>query len=191
MFLFVTLWSVLLCVQPASSLAANSKDNNNQKVSGSYQRYGDISFRFSAGPKLFQMSTASGELLSSTIGERTFSLYFNPEYSYYFGEKFSIFANIPFVVDVDLLVGTTVGFGVGVGLRYHIIPYLYIDLETNISFVRESFFRLEFGGLALGLGFSIPLSSQVRLLLIGQVPFNFIDGFVLSVRGFLGFESFF
>lgn len=155
------------------------------------QRRGDISFRFSAGPQLYQFSTASGELLSTAIGERSFSLYFFPEYSYYFLEKFAFFGIIPFVVDVDLLVGTKFGFGISAGVRYFFIPLVYADVQMTISFMRRSTLLLEFGGFAVGLGVSIPLAQQARLLVIAQAPFNFIDGFVLSVRTYLGFEVYF
>lgn len=155
------------------------------------QHRGDISFRFSVGPQLYQFSTASGELLSTAIGERSFSLYFFPEYSYYFLEKLAFFGSLPFVVDVDLLVGTKVGFGLSAGVRYFVVPWVYVDVQMTINFMRRSTLLLEFGGFALGLGFSIPLTQQARLLVIGQAPFNFIDGFVLSLRAYMGFEIYF
>lgn len=175
----------------STAWAAKSKKKQDTQISAKYQRYGDISFRFTAGTQVYELSSLSGELLSTTIGERTFSLFLVPEYSYYFGEKWSLFASIPVIIDVDLLVGTTGGFAVNAGLRYHLIQYLYLDLQASLSFVRKGLFRIEFGGLAMSLGFSFPLGSQVRLLIVGQTPFNFIDGFVMSVRTYMGIEAFF
>ncbi len=184
-------WSMLALLASAPAWAEKSKKNQTPQVLAKYQRYGDISFRFTAGTQVYELSSLSGEFLSTTIGERTFSLFLVPEYSYYFGEKWSLFASIPVIIDVDLLVGTTGGFAVNAGLRYHIIQYLFLDLQASLSFVRKGLFRIEFGGLAMSLGLSFPLGSQVRLLVVGQAPFNFIDGFVMSVRTYLGIEAFF
>ena len=170
--------------------AAKSKKAVKQELRRD-QRRGDISFRFSAGPQIYQMSTASGELLSSTIGERAFALTLIPEYTYHFLKSTSFFVSLPLEIDVDLVVGTTVGFGIGVGIRQYFSSYFFMDAQLSISFIRRSLGRLEFGGFALGVGVSIPMGERFRLLVIGQAPFNFIDGFLLSIRGYLGLETFF
>ena len=189
-------WMLLLSIsfQGQVQAASSGKKQVKNKVRRD-QRQGDISLRFSAGPQLYQMSTASGELLSSTIGERAFAITLLPEYSYYFLQNTSLFISVPLEIDVDLVVGATVGLGLGVGIRHHFRSFLFFDGQILLSFIRRSLLRLEFGGFAVGVGLSIPLGERFRLLVIGQVPFNFIDGFrflfLLSVRGYLGFETFF
>ena len=155
------------------------------------QRRGDISFRFSVGPQIYQMTTASGELLSTTIGERAFSLNLIPEYTYHFLDRTSFFVSLPLEIDVDIVVGATVGLGLGVGLRQHLTSFFFLDAQILLSFIRRSLFRLEFGGFAIGLGLSIPMGERFRLLVTAQTPFNFVDGFFLSIQGYLGFETFF
>jgi len=161
------------------------------KANAALHTIGDLSFRVDAGLDLFRLSLASGELITETIGTRSYRLNLNVEYGYFFRNSTVFYAALPFAFDIDPIVGTFFFLDIAIGVRQYFGRFLFVDLSVRASFFSFSRLLFDFGGFVLGTGAAIPVSPQVRLLVIVRAPFNFFGGFRFRLLAQIGAEVLF
>lgn len=189
-FFFILILPLTLCLlfqgEPlARSASKRSRSSKSKAV------IGDIAFRFDAGVELFRLSMASGEPISEAIAERAVRLRLNFEYGYFMSNSLALFIALPIEFNIDPTVGTSLDIDLGLGFRTFLGGWFYIDGRALISFVSRSRFVFVLGGLAIGVGAAIPVTSQVRLLINARVPLYFVGGFRIRIQSFMGFEVLF
>ena len=155
------------------------------------QRLGDVSLRISAGTEFFKFSNATGEFISSGIGENSLSLFLQPEYNYYWENNLSFFISFPLSLEIDPRIGALFNLELKSGLRLQIGEYFFTGWSAKLIFIRRTKLYFNFGGLALELGTNLPITERYRLFLTLSIPFNFTSGFYIYLRTYLGFEVFF
>jgi len=183
--IYLFLAAGIFTIVPTSNADAR---RGRKKARVELERIGDISWQVGLGSYIFGFSNATGDNVSELIGERSVDAFLGLQYGYHMSRKLVLLASFDFVSEIDTIAGARWKLIGGLGARYNINKYLFVDGLVLIRVPIRSSIRADFGGLANGYGVNIPVHHRIHLVGLVRIPFNFVDGFQIGLSAFIGLQ---